>query len=147
MKVQIDQSIKIEDTSRDTIIAFSNDIVSTVLIPRKVKRQLQEAFRENNKPHLFVYRTFAAGIVLLIKNYLREIDTLIIDQEYIGREKLIEDMVLEMLKRLRRKQPQIYFRKIGRKSNAHNISYLTMKRKIRPNAVLKLKEFKALSFN
>ena len=99
------------------------------MIPRKIKRQLQKEFRKLGQPRLFVDRTFAAGIVLLIRNYLRKIDVLVADREYLSREKLIKDIILEMLKKLRRKQPQIYFRQIGKKSNAHNIAYQTYKKK------------------
>ena len=63
-----------------------------------------------------------------------------------GREKLIEKMILEMLKKLKCKEPQIYFKEIGRKSNAHNIAYLTMKKKHRADKVLKLEELQNLIF-
>lgn len=86
MKVDIDQSIKIEDTSRDTVIAFSNSISYS------------------------------------------------------------KDMILEMLKKLRRKQPRIYFRQIGKKSEAHNRAYLTYKKKLKPDIVLKQKELENLVF-
>lgn len=146
MKVDIDQSIKIEDTSRDTVVAFSNSISASAIIPRKIKRQLQQKFRKISKIHLFMYRIFAAGIVLLIKNYLRKIDSIIIDIEYPGHNELIKKMILEMLKKLRRKQPRIYFRQIGKKSNAHDKAYLTYKKKIKPDIVLKQKELENLVF-
>jgi len=146
MKAEIDQSIKIEDTARDTILAFSNNIPATALIPRQIKRKLQQKFRQNNKSHLFMYRTFATGIVLLIKNYLRKIDVVIIDIEYPGHDKQLKNMILAMLKRLRRKQPRIYFRQIGKKSNAHSLAYLTYKRKRKPDIFIKQKDLESLVF-
>lgn len=146
MKVEVDQSIKIEQTNRDTIIAFSNNFSCSVIISSNAKKRIKKRFRELGKTHLFYYRTFAAGVVLLIKDHLQKIDMIVIDREYVGREKLIEDMILEMLKRLRRKQPRIYFRQIGKKSNAHNVAYYVMKKELKPNKILKLKELESLIF-
>jgi len=67
MKIEINQSNKIEQTNKDTIIGLSNQKAFTILINRKIKRKLQEEFRKQGKPRLFVYRTFIAGVVLLIK--------------------------------------------------------------------------------
>ncbi|MEK9165313.1 MAG: hypothetical protein AAB525_00430 [Patescibacteria group bacterium] len=146
MQVEIDQSIKIEQISRDTIIAFSNSISYAVTVPAKAKKQIKQQFRILGKPHLFYYRTFAAAVVLLIKNYLSKIDAVVIDREYSGREKLIKDMILEMLKSLRCKQPQIYFRQIGKKSKAHKVAYLTMKKQRKADIVLTIKELQELIF-
>lgn len=140
MKFDVDQSGKIEKTNKNTILAFSNDIQYSVCIPGKVKRQLKEAFRKQGRVRVFIYRTFAAGIVLLIKDHLRKIDLLNIDREYPGHEKLIEDMILEMLKKLRRKQPQINFRQIGKRAKAHYIAYGTAIQKRKPSKIITLKE-------
>jgi len=35
---QVDQSIKIENTSQDTVLALANDINSSVIVPASVKR-------------------------------------------------------------------------------------------------------------
>lgn len=145
MKVEVDQSIKIEQTSKDTIIAFSNDTNYSIVIPSKVKQHLKKEFRRLSMPHFFLYRTFAAGVVLLIKGHLRKIDVLIIDREYAGREKTIENAILEMLKRMRRKQPQIYFKEIGHSARAHNIAYAVMKKKRKPDRTVRLYEVKELA--
>ncbi len=128
MKVEIDQSIKIEQTNKDTIIGLSNDKTFTVLIKRQVKRKLQEEFRRKGKPRLFVCRTFIAGVVLLLKYaQLKNLSRITIDIEYRGQEKLLKSIFLEMWSRYFEEIPDIEFRGIGRGSRAHNISYLTMK--------------------
>ena len=67
MIIQVDQSNKIEKTNKDTIIGLADGKNYSILINRKIKRKLQEEFRKQGKPKLFVYRTFIAGVVLLIK--------------------------------------------------------------------------------
>lgn len=96
-------------------------------------------------PHFFFYRVFAAGVALLIKYHLRKIDVLIVDREYAGRERAIEHAILEMLKRMRRKQPQIYFKEIGHSDRAHNVAYAVMKKKRKPDKTVRLHEIKDLA--
>ena len=146
MKIEIDQSIKIEQTSKDTIIGLSNKKTFTVLIKAKTKRKLQEEFRKRGKPRLFVYRTFIAGVVLLLR--YAKIDNLaqiVIDQEYFGNERVLTSMFLEMWSRYFEIIPEISFGRIGKKSNAHNISYLTMKGEYKANRILDFTEIEKLA--
>ena len=146
MKIEIDQSIKIEQTSKDTIIGLSNKKTFTVLIKAKTKRKLQEEFRKRGKPRLFVYRTFIAGVVLLLR--YAKIDNLaqiVIDQEYFGNERVLTSMFLEMWSRYFETIPEISFGRIGKKSNAHNISYLTMKGEYKANRILDFTEIEKLA--
>ena len=145
MNIEIDQSNKIEQTNKDTVIGLSNDKTFTILIKAKEKRKLQEEFRKQGKPRLFVYRTFIAGVVLLLKYaYLRNLSKIIIDKEYFGKEKMLKSMFLEMWGRYFDKIPEINFERIGKKSNAHNISYLTMKGKYKPDKTANFNEIKKL---
>jgi hypothetical protein len=123
MKVEVDQSGKIEDTSKDTVLAFSNKIWAAIIIPAKVKRQIQEIFRRRGQPRIFVFRTFAAGVVLLIRNYQSQITDVQIDTEYPGNEAVIKDIIVRMLHDQRIPEPNIYFRRIGKKSMAHHRAY------------------------
>ena len=45
MRIEIDQSNKIEQTNKDTIIGLSNDKTFTVLIKAREKRKLQEELK------------------------------------------------------------------------------------------------------
>ena len=146
MNIEIDQSNKIEQTNKNTIIGLSNDKTFTVLIKAKEKRKLQEEFRKQGKPRLFVYRTFIAGVVLLLKYaHSENLSRIIIDQEYFGKERLLKSIFLEMWSRYFDKIPEVNFERIGKKSGAHNISYLTMKGKDKPNKVLCFNEIKQLA--
>ena len=144
--VEIDQSVKIEQTSRDTIIAFANDFSRAIVIPSQVKKYLKKRFRELGKPNMFYYRTFAAGVALLLKRHIRKIGRVVIDTEYAGRERMIRDMVVDMLSGQGFKLPIIEFKEIGKRSNAHTVAYLTMKRKRAPDEILALRNLWELIF-
>ena len=59
MRIEIDQSGKIENTNKNTIIAFSNNKFKSIFISAKDKREIQKFFRRIGKPRIFVYKTFA----------------------------------------------------------------------------------------
>lgn len=90
MQYQIDQSGKIEDTSKNTVLALANSKSFSVLITAKCKRQLQDVFRRRGQNRIFVYWTFAAGVALLLKDQLKAVNEVIIDEEYTGKDKLIK---------------------------------------------------------
>ena len=137
---EIDQSIKIEDTSRDTVLAVANEMrYFTILIPRKVKRKLQEIFRKKGKPRLFVYRSFSAGVVLL-KDFIKQGSTIVIDQEYYGKERLLRSMIYEMFTRFFDFAPEINFRRIGKHSPAHGIAYGVTKGNREPDRIVRYRE-------
>lgn len=146
MTIEIDQSNKIEKMTKDTIIGLANGKEFTVLVKRKIKRKLQEDFRRIGKPKLFVYRTFIAGVILLIKySKINNISKIIIDKEYCGKEKLLGSMFLEMWSRLFKEIPEVSFESIGKKSKAHFISYFSMKGKYKINKALEYQELKNLA--
>ena len=86
MKIEIDQSGRVEETNRDTILAFANDNEFTVIITARTKRRLQEIFRQIGKPTVFMIYIFAISVYLLIKPKLNSITDIIIDIEYAGWE-------------------------------------------------------------
>ena len=130
MHIEIDQSGKIENTSKDTVVAFSNKICRSILLPARDKRVIQTAFRSIGKPRVFVYKTFALLIFLLIKPYVHKITTMVIDTEYPGWEHLIKDYLLREMRRVRPgfNRGDIVFARIGKKSRAHKIAYRVARR-------------------
>jgi hypothetical protein len=58
MNIEIDQSGKIENTSVNTIVAFSNSEFACVLLSAKDKRAIQKIFRQINKPRMYIYKVF-----------------------------------------------------------------------------------------
>lgn len=146
MRIEINQSIKIEQTNKDTILGLANKEAFTVLIDRKIKRKLQEEFRKQGKPRLFVYRTFIAGVVLLFKYaQLKNLSRVVIDEEYYGKDKMLKSMFLEMWSRFFSEAPEVSFEKIGKKSKVHSVCYSAMKGKCKPDKVLGFEEIKRLA--
>lgn len=125
MKIEIDQSGKIEDTNKDTVVAFSNDVFGSILIKGKDKREIQKIFRKIGKRRIFVYRLFAILIFLLIKKYIKKISQMIIDEEYPGKTGIIKDFLLREIRKIRPDFPKdgILFQRIGKKSKAHYLAY------------------------
>ena len=145
MEVEVNQSNKIEQTNKDTIIGVADDKTFTILIGAKIKRKLQEEFRKQGRPRLFVYRTFIGSVVLALKYaQFKNLSKAVIDEEYYGKDKMLKSMFLEMWGRFFTKIPEISFDKIGRKSKVHNVCYLTMKGKYKLDKIIKFEEIKRL---
>jgi hypothetical protein len=64
MAIQVDQSIKIEQTNQDTVLALANDEDFAVIIPASVKREALERLRSTKRNKKTVcLQLFAAGIL------------------------------------------------------------------------------------
>ena len=115
MTVEVDQSGKVEDTAKDTVIAFTNSLSGSVILPAKEKRKLQEWFREVGLPKLFVDFVFATLLTILFK--LNKIKKAIIDIEYPGHTGIISELIEEEI------SCQIDWKRIGKLSKAHDLAY------------------------
>jgi len=138
MRIEIDQSWKIENTNKHSVLAFSNGLSSSVLIPAEDKRILQKFFRGAGKPGMIVYRTFSILAYQLVKDYLDKIDMIIFDREYPAKEALIKDLFLQLI---RKHQPNfdknsIWFEEIGKKSSAHWEAYWVFKGEKEPTKII-----------
>ena len=131
MKIEIDQSGKIENTGKDTIIAFSNGIFGSIIISAKDKREIQKVFRQAGKSRIFVYKLFSVLIFILIKPHLNKINEIVIDMEYPGKSAVIKDFLLREIRKANQKfqKENISFGNIGKKSGAHQIAYKAFKKK------------------
>ncbi|TSC91468.1 MAG: Uncharacterized protein CEN92_267 [Candidatus Berkelbacteria bacterium Licking1014_96] len=124
MKIEIDQSGRIEDTSKLSVIAYSNNHQKSLLITARDKKAIQLVFRKIGQPKLFVFKLFAVAIFVLIKNNLKKIDQIIIDREYTGYESLIKKLLFETVERNNKKIETdiVHFHSIGKKSKAHTVA-------------------------
>lgn len=143
MKIYIDQSGKIENTNKHTILALSNDQKCSVLIPAKIKRQLLEIFRMKGNKKRFIFRTFAAGIFILLKYAKLNNKEIVIDMEYPGRDKQIK-IFLETMTSKDAMSFEFVFQRIGKKSDAHHIAYQTNKKRLQANKIVNLKEIRQI---
>lgn len=142
MKIEIDQSGKIEDTGKDTIVAFSNGISGSILILAKDKREIQNVFRQGNKSRIFVYKLFSLLIFILIKPHISKIDEIVIDTEYPGKSAIIKDFLLREIRKANPKfqKENISFGNIGKKSRAHQTAYKAFKKKSKVDKTVSLKD-------
>lgn len=145
MRYELDQSGKIEQTQKDTVLGISNGKTYTVLIRGGVKRRLQREFRKYGTPRLFVYRTFMGSVVLLIKCFeIKNDATIEIDTEYQGQDSILTSMFYEMWNRISKVRVIIKFSYVGRKSRSHQVSYLTSTKKLKPNKIISYQELSSL---
>lgn len=140
MSYQIDQSGKIEQTERNTVIACINSQEITIFFKKSEKRKLQQIFISLDMKKFFPYLTFAALLALLI-NKLKPKTKIVIDKEYFGHEKLIEEKIEIYLQQLGKVSlPQIEFGHVGKLSKAHNLAYLVAVNKKKPNLTVNAKD-------
>lgn len=148
MTVEVDQSIKIEQTKQDTTIGVSNGKQCSVLISRHIKRKLEKDFRKAGIRHLFAFRTFVAGVVLAVEHMkIAHLSDVVIDVEYPGKDRIIRSIFLEMWSRRHDEVPDVRFRLIGKSSKAHEACYLVTRGIRKPNKVLGYGEPKKLAIS
>lgn len=138
MIIEVDQSGKIEQTNKNTILCLSNDDWDAVLIKSQTKRQIQEIFRRNGQVRNFILFTFSAGLAILLK---RNSNTgkVIIDQEYYGKEPIIKEILTEILSD-EINIPLISFTRIGKKSLAHHRAYAIGLGKLKAKKIISKEE-------
>src|SRR6187431_1685468 len=98
--VEVDQSGKIEDTSRDTALALTNGIRFSILVPSKVKRECLIALRSNGLSGQRLYlQLFATALFFMLRDYINELLVTTVDIEYVGREDHIKQHLYNLLYR------------------------------------------------
>ncbi|MBU4332144.1 hypothetical protein KKD19_02150 [Patescibacteria group bacterium] len=136
MKIEIDQSGKIEDTNRLTVVAFANGKVKSLKISSVEKQKLVKAMRALDYPKkTFIFKIFAGLIYLLLRDE-KNIDEVIIDREYPGQEGVIKDVLSHLFRKFDRQTPLITFHRIGKKGGAHKIANDIYKGKRAANIVV-----------
>lgn len=137
-RIYIDQSGKVE-TSTTTVIAFSNGKSGNVLIKPAEKRKIQATFRKSGKPLMYAYQTFAALIYLLIKDLNLKSLELHIDREYIGKEPIIKDHLLRIIrkeKKINFDPSKITFLLVGKKNNCHILAISVLRKRLKADKIL-----------
>jgi len=130
MKIEIDQSGKIEKTSKPTVVGFSNSEQGVVIILSREKKIVQKFFRQSKKPRLFMALTFAAAVCILLKSVIRKCHQVVLDKEYSCFEKFINRKLSEFIfENYKVSDIRISTMQIGKKSRAHILSYKTYKLK------------------
>lgn len=142
MNIEIDQSGKLENTNVSTVIAYSDHESRSILLAAADKRTVQRFYRDAGKPHIFVYRTFAILIFLLIRDRAHKIQGIIIDDEYPGWHFMIKNFLLQYLRTVQADFDKefISFQCIGKKSGAHRKAYETFIEVQKPDMVARYQD-------
>lgn len=120
--IEIDQSGRIE-MSGDTVVAAANGFVVTVRITAEVKGIVRATLKRRGvKTRLIMIRMFVGAIVLAVEDNLSEIDTLTIDEEYLGYEAEIKSLLLDRIHALGCEfdPSSIAIVRVGKRSPAHH---------------------------
>jgi len=128
--VELDQSGRIEFTRHDTVLAFSDGISYSILIPRAVKRNCINELRQRGLPGgAFYVQLFAVGLYLLLRDHIDDLAQITIDIEFPGRDDDVRRYLMNLLLRAghKVKAHQIQFRPIGKQSPAHKLALATFR--------------------
>lgn len=141
MHVEVDQSGKIEDTQKDTVLAFSNGRSKSILIPAQIKRDIIIFFhRKGISGKTFYLRIFSITLFLLflLKDYISIFHTVYIDKEYMGKEAVIKQYLLQIFERnnISIYSDQIQFTLIGKKSLAHYLAISIFRKNVLPDKTI-----------
>jgi len=144
MALEVDQSIKVEQTSEDTTLALSNDEQFAIVIPAHVKREAIVYLRQKGwYGQRAILACFAAGLFLLLRRSQAQSSLIVIDQEYEGHERNIKSILLRYLRcaDIGIAEDVIAFGRVGKSSGAHRLAWAVHRGKCAPNHTVTLEEF------
>ncbi len=122
MRVEIDQSGRVEDLATGTAVAFSNGKYGAIFISAGVKREVVQILKTKPLYALrFASLFFATLVFILIKE--AKIDSFLIDAEYPRDDIYVEEVIKKLFKRKRVVHPNILFGRIGKRSSAHALAW------------------------
>jgi hypothetical protein len=137
MQAEVDQSGRIEQTNRPTVLAIANGVQYSVRISAREKQRLLATLKQS-KPdwstafiNILVFSTF---LYLLLKGQVQKLTLVTIDQEFPGHEPLIKDRVMTLCRRqgIEVQKEQLTFREIGKKSPAHKLAWQVYNKLVKP---------------
>lgn len=147
MTVEVDQSGRIEDLSTGTAIAVANGKSSAVFVNAGTKRKIivrlrrQSFIPAKDLPAII----FSVVLFILIAEYT--IDVLKIDEEYTGKNEIIEETLKKLYLNSRKKRiPAVRFVRIGKQSPAHTLAWKVHRSKGRLPDIKKVSEKNILRY-
>ncbi len=143
MKIEVDQSGKIEQTDMDTIIAFSNSHQYAVLLTKDAKRTLIKNYRKEKQ---IILKLFVACVYYTIKDYVHQAELIIIDNEYDGKQNYIKSLLLDFIRKDYRDfdKKLIRIAHITKKSKAHEVAANVKRGFAKPQKTLSEKDIEKL---
>ena len=145
MKCYIDQSGKVENTSKLTVVAYANGKMRSLKISAVEKRKLLVVMKRlDGLSATYVYKVFAALIFLLIKG--QRISEVVVDKEYPGHEGTIKNVLKNLFEKGNLVFPEISFSEITKKSPAHKAAINVYRGKSKPDLIVKAENILGLFF-
>jgi len=145
MIIEIDQSGKIEDTNKLTVIAFTEGKIKSLKISAREKQKLVKAMRIIDYPKKsFIYKIFAGLVFLLLKD--EKMEEVVIDSEYPGKEATIKNIIIQLFQKAKRKTPEINFDFISKQSNAHKVALEVFRGKRKADLIINSKQVLGLFY-
>ncbi|MBI2654293.1 hypothetical protein HYX02_05805 [Candidatus Woesearchaeota archaeon] len=141
--IEIDQSIKIDDTNGDTILAYSNEKYYSILISNSVKREVfKELYGKQKNKVIFKIKLFCSGLFYLLKDMIKEDVIITIDNEFSGRENDVKGILLNLIWKINPKfdKRDLRIKEIGKKSRAHEIAKKVHNKEIKSDRIISKKE-------
>jgi len=143
--IEVDQSVKIEDTRRDSILAFSDHLSGAIRVPARVKRECLHILRERGqRGRANIIQIFAIALFVLLRQHLSRIDRVIVDSEYPGHQADIKAAFMRLVYKSGATfdADRLTFHAIGKKSRAHFLAYGVHLSRIQANRVLTLDDIR-----
>ncbi|GAB4462602.1 MAG: hypothetical protein Kow00120_29380 [Anaerolineae bacterium] len=136
--VEVDQSGRVDETNRATVLALADGMAYSVAISAGDKRECIQALRGRRwgkDPTTLYVLLFATLLYLLLREHAGKLDRVIIDTEYPGHEAIIKGHVLNLFQRSGvRVDPMIFsFQQVGKKSPAHALGARVFRGKAAPD--------------
>jgi uncharacterized protein YlzI (FlbEa/FlbD family) len=138
-KYQIDQSGKIEQTRKSTVVTISNGKALIVKVSASEKRKLIYSLKAIRKPNkTYIYDIFASLVYTLLNNaYATDVE---IDVEYPGHESSIKERLIQFFVKSNSKPPRIRFGLVGKKCQAHILGLSVFRKETKADMVVKAED-------
>lgn len=143
MTIEVDQSGKFEQLNTHTVIACANGKSNAIWISASVKRSLIQKLRKSLIPRKDLVPILFAVLVFILLDTIDTLpDTIIIDEEYTGKDDIIGESLRKLLvgKSQTKWQGQIRFKQVGKLSPAHKLAWKVHRAKKKPDFVRKILE-------
>lgn len=130
---QIDQSGKIEQSNKPTILCLANGKHFTIKISAVEKQKAIKALLKLRHPHkTYIYDIFSALAYILLRS--KSVRTVEIDIEYPGHQAGIKERLIQYFGN--QKTPDIHFGLVGKNCNAHKMALNVFHRNTKPDNII-----------
>lgn len=130
MRIQIDQSGRLEQLNTKTVIAGSNSESQSLTLLVKTKQQLKRRLQKTLVPARDLPAVlFGVVIFILLQEFKQRPTAVDIDEEYSGKSDMIEETILKLYSQLHERVPVMRFIRIGKHANAHRVAWKTHRQK------------------